>query len=170
MFSQISFNYLVGVLMTITLAIASSSKTQPFRNPNSPFGQNYPERFQCRWTPCRSSRLDDTGHCWAFGCNRHGQCQLPENAHGPVVAVAAGNRHTLTLTGDGQVLSCGENGEGQCDVPAPGNWKVEGKWQGAVPPVKCVLQNIIYHISYLYISTVYIIIYIYTPISIHTSQ
>ncbi len=52
--------------------------------------------------------------CW--GSNSSGQCTVPDNL-GTVIAVAAGNSHTLALRADGTVAAWGENGSGQCDVP-----------------------------------------------------
>lgn len=52
-----------------------------------------------------------------WGQNSDGQCDVP-NDLGPVIAVAAGNYHTLAVTVDGTVAAWGRNSSGQCDVPA----------------------------------------------------
>jgi uncharacterized delta-60 repeat protein len=53
----------------------------------------------------------------AWGRNTEGQCNVPIDL-GPVIAVAAGNYHTLALKEDGSVTAWGQNSSGQCDVPA----------------------------------------------------
>ena len=53
----------------------------------------------------------------AWGANGSGQCDVPEEIQGSVVAIAAGGYHSLALLADGRVVAWGENGRGQCNVP-----------------------------------------------------
>ncbi len=53
----------------------------------------------------------------AWGQNTNGQCGVPVNL-GPVIAVAAGNYHSLALKEDGTVAAWGSNSSGQCNVPS----------------------------------------------------
>ncbi|NQX01971.1 putative Ig domain-containing protein, partial [bacterium] len=64
-----------------------------------------------------SAAVKPTNYVAAWGLNTNGQCNVPRNL-GPVIAVAAGNYHTLALKQDGTVAAWGQNSSGQCDVPA----------------------------------------------------
>ena len=47
--------------------------------------------------------------------NDDGQCDVPSDV-GPVLAVAAGARHTCAVRSDGRLICFGLNDDGQCDV------------------------------------------------------
>ena len=53
----------------------------------------------------------------AVGDNNYGQCNVSEWTD--IVAVVAGNSHTVGLRSDGTVVAVGNNDYGQCDVS---NW------------------------------------------------
>ena len=53
----------------------------------------------------------------AWGENVDGQCDVPAGL-ADVVAVAAGEYHSLALKADGTVIAWGANWDGQCDIPA----------------------------------------------------
>jgi alpha-tubulin suppressor-like RCC1 family protein len=59
----------------------------------------------------------------AVGRNEYGQCDV--SAWCDIVAVAAGNAHTLGLSSDGKVFAAGDNKYGQCDT---------SEWRGIQPP------------------------------------
>lgn len=52
-----------------------------------------------------------------FGSNSHGQMEVPTGIKS-VVAVSAGDRHSLALLPDGNVVAWGDNSFGQCSVPS----------------------------------------------------
>ena len=52
----------------------------------------------------------------AWGANTHGQCDVPFDL-GDVIAVAAGEYHTLAVRTDGTVAAWGQNTSGQTEVP-----------------------------------------------------
>jgi PKD repeat protein len=58
------------------------------------------------------------GELVAWGSNYLGQCDVPAAAQSGIIAVAAGEYHSLALTAAGEVLAWGDNKQGQCDVPA----------------------------------------------------
>ena len=54
---------------------------------------------------------------WRGGNNGSGQTTVPAGLSN-VVAIAAGDSHSLALKSDGTVVAWGYNGEGQTTVPA----------------------------------------------------
>jgi len=72
--------------------------------------------------------VDETGTAWSWGNNEYGQLGQGDQVHrriptkipgtGPgentIVMVALGTKHTLLLNSQGQVLSCGDNSDGEC--------------------------------------------------------
>jgi len=72
--------------------------------------------------------VDETGVAWSWGNNDFGQLGHGDQTHrriptkipgtGPgentIVMVSLGTKHTLLLNSQGQVLTCGDNGDGQC--------------------------------------------------------
>jgi len=72
--------------------------------------------------------VDETGQAWSWGNNDYGQLglgdkrtrrlptQIPGTGPGghTIVMVSLGARHTLLLNSQGQVLTCGDNTDGQC--------------------------------------------------------
>ena len=58
-----------------------------------------------------------TGTVVAWGYNEDGQTNVPQGLRG-VIAIAAGNDHTLALKSDGTVVAWGDNRYGQTTVPA----------------------------------------------------
>lgn len=58
-----------------------------------------------------------TNYIATWGRNTDGQCNVPIDL-GPVVAVTAGEYHTLAIKADGTVAAWGRNTSGQCNVPA----------------------------------------------------
>ena len=59
------------------------------------------------------------GTAVAFGCNDHGECDLPVLEVGRAfVQVSAGGGHTVLLRDDGIAVACGDNTCGQCIIPA----------------------------------------------------
>lgn len=63
-----------------------------------------------------SLALKSDGTVVAWGANNYGQCDVPEEIQGSVVAIAAGGYHSLALLADGRVVAWGDNGSGQCNV------------------------------------------------------
>jgi len=59
-------------------------------------------------------RLDGTVRCWDD--NRWGQCNMPAGLT-EVVAVSAGNAHSLALRGNGTVIAWGYSENGETNVP-----------------------------------------------------
>jgi hypothetical protein len=57
------------------------------------------------------------GQVLAFGDNTYGQCSVPTGLTN-VVAISAGNRHSMAVKSDGTVVAWGDNTYGQCNVPA----------------------------------------------------
>jgi hypothetical protein len=56
---------------------------------------------------------------FAFGDNRHGQCNVPPLPRGTTyVAVAAGDGVSAALRSDGQIVAWGDNTYHQCEVPS----------------------------------------------------
>ena len=61
------------------------------------------------------------------GNNFHRQCDVPEAKVGARhMQVAAGSHHTVLLLSDGQVVACGYNDFGQCNVPEAA-WGPKGR-------------------------------------------
>jgi hypothetical protein len=63
----------------------------------------------------RSAHADPEVVAW--GSNEYGQTDVPAGLSN-LVAVAAGNVHSLALTEDGRVVAWGDNRYGQTDVPS----------------------------------------------------
>jgi len=61
--------------------------------------------------------LTQGGNVVAWGLNNEGQTRVPAGLSG-VVAIAAGDRHTVALKSDGTVVAWGWNSDGQTRVPA----------------------------------------------------
>ncbi len=57
------------------------------------------------------------GEVVAWGDDDFGQCAVPSAARNGVVAIAAGQGHTLALKSNGQLLAWGWNTSGQTDIP-----------------------------------------------------
>ena len=55
--------------------------------------------------------------------NDSGQCDVSDWKD--IVAVSAGNGHTVGLKSDGTVVAVGENDDGQCDVKSWNNIKTK---------------------------------------------
>jgi alpha-tubulin suppressor-like RCC1 family protein len=64
-----------------------------------------------------SANAATSGSVVAWGWNQYGQASVPEGAKSGVVAVAAGEFHTLALKNDGSVVAWGRNNYGQTGVP-----------------------------------------------------
>ena len=58
-----------------------------------------------------------TGKVIAWGSNNFGQNNVPAGLSG-VVAIDAGQYHSLALKSDGTVVAWGSNGAGETDIPA----------------------------------------------------
>ena len=68
--------------------------------------------------------VDYEGFIWSFGCNESGQLGTGDNTTGfnipqkilnlpPVISVSCGENHTLIITNDDNLWSCGSNNDGQ---------------------------------------------------------
>ncbi len=55
------------------------------------------------------------GSIVAWGDNRYGQCDVPDDVTN-AVAVATGETHSLALLGDNTIIAWGNNANGQCEV------------------------------------------------------
>ena len=55
----------------------------------------------------------------ATGDNKYGQCNV--ESWNDIVAIYAGDMHTVGLKSDGTVIATGKNDVGQCDT---GEWKL----------------------------------------------
>jgi len=74
--------------------------------------------------------VDESGQAWSWGNNQYGQLgqgdtrnrrtPTPIPGTGPgenvIVMVSLGARHTLLLVSNGQVMTCGDNSDGQCGL------------------------------------------------------
>jgi len=74
--------------------------------------------------------VDETGQAWSWGNNAYGQLGQGDTRHrripapipgtGPgenvIVMVCLGARHTMLLNSNGQVMTCGDNSDGQCGL------------------------------------------------------
>jgi len=103
---------------------------------------------------CHCVVVDETGQAWAWGMNDHGQLGLgdtrcrriptPIPGTGPdghvIVMVGLGNRHTVLLTANGDVLTCGDNGDGQCGLGEMRTKKNNSK--GSEDVEKCNIENV----------------------------
>ena len=61
------------------------------------------------------TRAQDAGSIVGWGV----QVTVPQSALTDLVAVAAGDEHSLGVKADGAIVAWGYNGFGQCDVPVP---------------------------------------------------
>ena len=55
---------------------------------------------------------------YAAGDNTYGQSAVPAAAQSGILAITAGDNHSLALRNDGTVLAWGYNADGECNVPA----------------------------------------------------
>ena len=90
-------------LLSVVSALAVTAAVFPLPNPTRPAG-----------FPLNRPAL--TGKVVAWGANDVGQTNIQAGLR-DVVALAAGEEHTVALTADGKVVAWGANNLGQCNVP-----------------------------------------------------
>ena len=71
----------------------------------------------CAWFGAATAQAQSSGAVIAWGHNGKGQSTVPVAAQSGVMAIAAGDGHTVVLKNDGSVLAWGNNLDGQTNVP-----------------------------------------------------
>jgi alpha-tubulin suppressor-like RCC1 family protein len=69
--------------------------------------------------------LKKDGTVVATGDNKYGQCDVSDWKN--IIAISAGDLHTVGLKKDGTVVAAGDNEHGQCDVSDWMNIKKDNK-------------------------------------------
>jgi alpha-tubulin suppressor-like RCC1 family protein len=68
-------------------------------------------------TPQRAAAAITPGTVAGWGDNGDGQIDIPDSAKSGVIAISAGDYHSLALKSDGSVIAWGNNGDGRINVP-----------------------------------------------------
>jgi len=103
---------------------------------------------------CHCVVVDESGRAWSWGNNEYGQLGQGDNrcrrvptpvpGTGPdghvIVMIGLGNRHTVMLTANGDVLACGDNSDGQCGQGEMRTKKNPAK--GSEDVEKCNIESI----------------------------
>ena len=96
-------------------------------------------QLECGFNHVVALRSD--GIAVAVGCNRRGQCDVPDlEAGAAYIQVSAGYCHTVLLREDGRAVAVGDDRGGQCILPEPRDGVVFKPVPSSLPPCDFVVQ------------------------------